>query len=447
MARRDASAPQGDKPPGVRVLMDVRPLQEPKRAPITAAYLDRLLKAFAAEPVPGESFAFVVRGIRDDPAAALEAAGLPVAARRHLPPTSRLFRSAGLTLDSFLLRGAEVRVAAGADEAGAAGTLYHTAGGAVPIASGLPVVATLLDLAPWELPERYAATTAARFGHRLRARNLRDAARVIVASSAASEAARRLLHLHEERLAIVPLAADPAFSPAAADPARSAALRLRFDLPPRYLVFAGRYDARKDFASLFAALAALREQAPSESAPESAPEPAPGDASAAGSGNGEAASWPPVVVLAGAAGDGHEDSPAVARNARRAGVADLIRLTPQLDVHDLAALQAGAVAHIQPGLSDGTGLAVSEALAVGIPVIGTRVGAIPETIGAAGIIVEPRDPARLATAIRAIWEGGAVARQVTRRARQRAAGPQRTWADVARETRAVYAAQFDRDQP
>jgi len=423
--------------------MDVRPLQELKRAPITAAYLDRLLKAFAAEPVPGESFAFVVRGIRDDPAAALEAAGLPVAARRHLPPTSRLFRSAGLTLDSFLLRGAEVRVAAGADEAGAAGTLYHTAGGAVPIASGLPVVATLLDLAPWELPERYAATTAARFGHRLRARNLRDAARLIVASSAASEAARRLLHLHEERLAIVPLAADPAFNPAAADPARSAALRVRFDLPPRYLVFAGRYDARKDFATLFAALAALREQAPSESAPE----PEPTAPSAAGSESGEAASWPPVVVLAGAAGDGHEDSPAVARNARRAGVADLIRLTPQLDVHDLAALQAGAAAHIQPGLSDGTGLAVSEALAVGIPVIGTRVGAIPETIGAAGIIVEPRDPARLATAIRAIWEGGAVARQVTRRARQRAAGQQRTWGDVARETRAVYAAVFDRDQP
>jgi alpha-1,3-rhamnosyl/mannosyltransferase len=345
-----------------------------------------------------------------------------------LPPTSRLFRSAGLTLDSFLLRGAEVRIAAGAEDAGAAGTLYHSAGGAVPIASGLPVVATLLDLAPWELPERYAATSAARLGHRLRARNLRDAARVIVSSRATADTARRLLHLPEDRLAIVPLAADPAFSPEAADPARFASLRARFDLPPRYLVFAGRYDARKDFASLFAALAALREQAPSvptaRTRPASAGEP----------------DWPPVVVLAGAAGDGNEDSPAVARNARRMGVADLIRLTPQLEAHDLAALQAGALAHVQPALSDGTGLAVSEALAVGIPVICSRVGALPEAVGSAGIIVEPTDPARLAVAIRAIWEGGAVARQVTRRARQRALGPRRTWADVARETREVYAA-------
>lgn len=410
--------------------MDVRPLQERDRAPITAAYLDRLLKSFAADLLPGESFVLVVRGIRDDPTEKLEAAGLPVAARRHLPPTSRLFRSAGLTLDSFLLRGAEVRVAAGAEDGGAAGTLYHTAGGAIPIASGLPVVATLLDLAPWELPERYAATSAARFGHRLRARNLRDAARVIVTSRATAEAARRLLHLPEECLAIVPLAVDPAFGPQAADPERSAALRSRFDLPSRYLVFAGRYDARKDLSTLFAALAALNEQAPS--------------APAKGARSGEVP-WPPVVVLAGAAGDGHEDSPAVARNARRAGVADLIRLTPQLDAHDLAALQAGAVAHVQPALSDGTGLAVSEALAVGIPVICSRVGALPETVGAAGIIVEPGDPARLANALRALWEGGAVARQVTRRARSRAAGPRRTWRDVARETRLVYAAVLAED--
>lgn len=428
MVRRDASAAQRSDPPGVRVVMDVRPLQERQRAPITASYLDRLLRAFAAEPVSGESFAFVLRGIRNDPTAELEAAGLPVAARRHLPPTSRLFRSAGLTIDSFLLRGAELHVAAGATEAGAAGTLYHTAGGAVPIASGLPVVATLMDLAPWELPERYAATAAARFGHRLRARSLRDATRVIVASRATAEAAQRLLHLPDECLAVVPLAADPAFSPQAADAERSAALRTRFDLPPRYLVFAGRYDARKDFATLFAALAALREQA--ASAPEAARR----------SGPVELAGWPPVVVLAGAAGDGHEDSPAVARHARRAGVADLIRLTPQLDANDLAALQADALAHVQPALSDDTGLAVTEALAVGIPVICTRVGALPEAVGAAGIIVEPGDAARLAVAIRALWEGGAVARQVTRRARQRAAGPRRTWADVARETRAVYAA-------
>ena len=43
-------------PPGVRVILDVRPLQGPERAPITAIYLRELLAAFARRPIEGESF-------------------------------------------------------------------------------------------------------------------------------------------------------------------------------------------------------------------------------------------------------------------------------------------------------------------------------------------------------------------------------------------------------
>ena len=49
----------------------------------------------------------------------------------------------------------------------------------------------LLDLAPWELPEPYQRTLAGRFGQRLRGRLLRDAAAVIVGSEAIARAARR----------------------------------------------------------------------------------------------------------------------------------------------------------------------------------------------------------------------------------------------------------------
>lgn len=422
MARLADLRPRAERPPGVRVVIDTRPLQEPERSPITAHYLERLLDAFAADPNPGESFVPLLTALREDPTDELERRGLPIAGRRRLPPTSRAFRSAGLTVDSFLLRGAELGTGSGAADSGAAGSVYHTAGGAVPIGSRLPVVATLLDLAPWELPERYAASPAARFGHRLRARNLQDARRVIVCSVATAAAAQRLLHLHEERLAVVPLAADPAFRPGALDAAILAGLRVRFDLPQRYLVFAGRHDARKDLATLFEALAALGRQTPPES---SSSNPVP---------------WPPVVVLAGAAGADHAESPVVAAAARRAGAADLVRLTPRLEPQELAALEAGSIGHVQPALSDGTGLAVLEALAVGIPVICSRTGPLPEIVGTAGIVVEPRDPVRLASALRALWDGGAVAKQVTRAARARAAAPRRTWIDVALDTRRVYAA-------
>ena len=211
--------------PGVRVVMDVRPIQEPDRAPLTAAYLDGLLGAYDAEPL--------VRRVLRVPAAqrprrpdGRRIRHLDVVGRRLLPPT-RLLRSAALTIDPFLLRGASLGAAWRADRGGAAGAVYHTAGaGPLPIASGLPIVATLLDLAPWELPDAFARSATARFGQRLRAQLLREAAAVIVVSPSVAKAARRVLHIRADRLRVVPLAPRPAFALVAAT-RRSAARRRR----------------------------------------------------------------------------------------------------------------------------------------------------------------------------------------------------------------------------
>ena len=126
----------------------------------------------------GESFVLVSRALRDDPADELEEQGLAVASSRRIPPTTRALRSAGLTLDSFLLRGAEIGTGTGED-----GAVFHTAGGAVPLARDCR------SLRPFSTLHRgschaYQATATARFGYRLRARVLRDAARVIVCSRA-----------------------------------------------------------------------------------------------------------------------------------------------------------------------------------------------------------------------------------------------------------------------
>jgi glycosyltransferase involved in cell wall biosynthesis len=413
--------------PGTRVVIDLRPLQEPERTPITAEYLEHLLGAFTADPIAGESFFVLTRTLRLDPTVELEAQGLPVVARRRLPPTSRIFRSAGLTLDSFLLRGAGLGAARGAREAGAAGTIYHVAGGAVPLASGLPVVATLLDLAPWELPEVYAASAAARFGHRLRARVLHDAARVIVCSRATADSARRRLHLPPERISVVPLAVDETFRAAGRDAAGQAELRQRLGLPERYLVFSGRYEARRDMGTLFRALRGLREAGLT-------PEPRAGRRV-----RGRHEEVRPLLVLA-AQYETSEDLDTLQRSVTRSGAGELLRVAPPLERLERAALIGGSLGLVYPSLSEATGLPVLEALSLGVPVIASRAGALPEIVGSAGIIVEPRDPARLATAISTLWAGGSLFEQLRRKALRRAAEPPRSWADVARETREVYAA-------
>jgi len=249
--------------------MDTRPLEDPARAPTTALYLGELLSAYDAEPIEGESFAFLVGLRRPDPTEGF--ANLEVAARRRMPP-SQLLRSGALTVDPFLLRGASIGSAWWAEQGGAAGAVFHTAAGAIPIGSRLPVVVTLLDLAPWELPAVYQRSPAAAFGQRLRGRILRGAAAVIVGSEATARAVLNLLHVRPERIVVVPLAARAAFQPAeagrggrsstrrAGSPATSAdprSDRERLGLSGGYLVYSGRYDARQDLGSLIGALSRL----------------------------------------------------------------------------------------------------------------------------------------------------------------------------------------------
>jgi glycosyltransferase involved in cell wall biosynthesis len=426
-AARLGSTAEPEPPRGVRVVLDARPLQEPDRAPLTAGYLDGLLDAFDSDPLEGESFALLLRSDLDDPTTRF--ANLEVIGRRFLPPT-HLLRSGALTVDPFVLSGASVGAAWRADAGGAAGAVYHAVGGVVPLATGLPLVVTLLDLAPWELPSAYQRSLASRLGQRLRGRLLRDAAAVIVGTDAVAIAARRLLHLRRNRIRVIPFAPRPAFAfwPAgegAGSPSGSTALdrdaarseRERLGLPERYLVYSGRYDARQDLATLLRAI----EQLAAAGRPEALSDGVP---------------WPPRVLLVGASPD---DRASLAKAASRVDVGETLVYAPRLSDERLAALVRGARAAILPTLSDATGLPALEAIACGTPVVASAVGALPEVVGAAGILVPPREPERLASALATTWSDDPVHARLAAIARERAQTDRRTWADVATQTRRVYA--------
>ncbi|MEN8150087.1 MAG: glycosyltransferase, partial [Planctomycetota bacterium] len=68
---------------------------------------------------------------------------------------------------------------------------------------------------------------------------------------------------------------------------------------------------------------------------------------------------------------------------------------------DIRRILSGSDLMVLPSHWEGFGLVLLEAMEAGIPVVGTRVGAIPEVVadGETGIIVPPHDPDALATGL------------------------------------------------
>jgi glycosyltransferase involved in cell wall biosynthesis len=87
------------------------------------------------------------------------------------------------------------------------------------------------------------------------------------------------------------------------------------------------------------------------------------------------------------------------------GLADRITLLGAVSAQQLASLYATSDLFVLPSRFEGYGMAFAEAIAHGLPVIGTTAGAIPQTVPAgAGILVRPDDVDALASALRRLIE-------------------------------------------
>jgi glycosyltransferase involved in cell wall biosynthesis len=132
----------------------------------------------------------------------------------------------------------------------------------------------------------------------------------------------------------------------------------------------------------------------------------------------------PLVV----AGDGPERDILRSRAGARG-----VRFAGQVDDAELQRLRAGAALAIVPSRSAETfGLAAAEAMAVGVPVVASRVGALPELVESDGL-VEPGDATVLSEAIGRRWRDSSAGERGRARVRELCAP-----AVVANELRTVY---------
>jgi alpha-1,3-rhamnosyl/mannosyltransferase len=86
----------------------------------------------------------------------------------------------------------------------------------------------------------------------------------------------------------------------------------------------------------------------------------------------------------------------------------------------LAELYRGAIAYVDPSLYEGFGLQALEALACGTPAIVSNVTSLPEVVGEAGVLLDPRDIDGFAAAMRRLASDEALRADLGRKAVARA---------------------------
>ncbi len=84
---------------------------------------------------------------------------------------------------------------------------------------------------------------------------------------------------------------------------------------------------------------------------------------------------------------------------------DRVRIIPFLESgkeKELAEVYAAASIYLDPSLQEGFGMQVIEAMACGAPVVCSNRGALPEVAGNAALLVDPEDPAQMASAVQKV---------------------------------------------
>jgi glycosyltransferase involved in cell wall biosynthesis len=253
--------------------------------------------------------------------------------------------------------------------------VYHSpwVAGAL-LRSPCPMVVTLHDLAPLKRRGEFLRT-GMRF--RLRYLAVQRAVRVIVPTETVAADAEEHLGIHRDRLAVIPSARAESLGPR--PPGEVAAVRKRYGLPERYLLWVGGLE-HPDPHKRVAELARIERRMP--------------------------------LVLVGNPGRWALELPGVT-------------LTGHVSDDDLAAIYTGAHALTFPSDDEGFGLPTVEALACGTPVAACDVPALREVLGDRATFVARDDLAGLIAAAEA--------------ARRPAPPPPPwTWDDAARVTWQVY---------
>ncbi len=256
-------------------------------------------------------------------------------------------------------------------------------------------IVTIHDLDFLDHPERTRAEVRRDYGDRVRA-HARRADGVLTSSDHSLRRIVDALAIPEGHVVVAP-----------AGPPRWTWGGRRTPRNPRgYVLFVGTLEPRKNLGTLLDAYASLR-----------AREPDLPRLRVAGRAPASAAAWLQQMA----------DPPL-------AGFVDYLGYVPD---GERRALFEGASLLVVPSWHEGFGLPALEAMALGVPVVTSNRGALPEVVGDAGLLVAPDQPGAIADAIRRMLGDEGLAQTCVTRGLARVAAL--SWSASARTVWALYA--------
>lgn len=265
---------------------------------------------------------------------------------------------------AFYLSGGADRAARAA---GADVLLLPAANRRAQLFSSLPTVAVVHDLGQLHVADKYDSLRMAYAKHALRAA-LPSATELVAISGATKKDIVSFLGVPAERVLVVANGVDrERFRPLERDGAEARGARTQFDLASPYLLYVSRLEhPGKNHIRLVEAFA-------STSARER-------------------------FTLALAGGDWGAEA-MIRERARDLGVASRVRFLGFVPDASVPGLYAGAASVLMVGLAEGFGLPALEALSMGIPVVASTTGALPEVVGDLGVMCDPYDVASIRAAL------------------------------------------------
>jgi glycosyltransferase involved in cell wall biosynthesis len=233
--------------------------------------------------------------------------------------------------------------------------------------------------------------------------SVRRARRVIAISASTKRDILRVLDVSGDKVDVVPCGVDEDFRPLESR-SQLDALRTRWHLPPRMLLFVGTLEPRKNLTTLLRSYALLKQRFD-----------------------------PPPLVLGGPKGWRCQE---IFSLAEELGLENEVLFPGFIPREELPLWYNAASLFIYPSLYEGFGLPPLEAMACGIPVVASNTSALPEVVSDAGLLVEPIDAEGMAQAMQRVLSDGDLRDTLREKGLQRAKSF--SWPRAARETARVY---------